>query len=66
MPGPHLFVGIHGSVGEEGMLFDLGHSLFTVGTAAAESELWISVYHLLGGQEGIHTDSVCCGTLVLE
>ena len=45
--GTHLFVRVHGNVGEEGVVLDLAHSLVAVGsTAAAQSELWVSVDHL--------------------
>ena len=44
----HLFVGVHGCVGEEGVFLDLCRCLvLVVGTAAAQSELWVPVDQLL-------------------
>ena len=42
----YLFVRVHGSVGEEGVFLDLRDRLVSVGTAAAQSELWVSVDQL--------------------
>ena len=57
--GTHLFVRVHGSVGEEGVVLDLAHGLVAVGsTAAAQSELWVSVDHLSvdgWAESGLHT-----------
>ena len=44
----HLFVGVHGCVGEEGVFLDLCRCLVLVGTAAAQSELGVPVDQLCG------------------
>ena len=61
--GTHLFVRVQGSVGEEGVVLDLAHGLVAVGsTAAAQSELWVSVDHLSvdgWAESGLHTILYC-------